>query len=142
MIKPNIDEIRMLTGKACDHLEDMVEAAKEVHGKGVDVVAVSLGGDGSFVVCDEGIFRAEVPKIGVRRFHDRRICPGHQRRPFSKGDTQESQRHFGGGSAERGDRILCKGRYGTDPASDKDHRTLIKEERKWENSLIRPSCRK
>ena len=63
MIKPNIDEIRMLTGKVCDHLEDMVEAAKEVHGKGVDIVAVSLGGDGSFVVCDEGIFRAEVPKI-------------------------------------------------------------------------------
>ena len=31
MIKPNIDEIRMLTGKACDHLEDMVEAAKEVY---------------------------------------------------------------------------------------------------------------
>ena len=113
MIKPNIDEIRMLTGKACDHLEDMVEAAdrRGEHG-------------------------------GVRRFHDRRICPGHQRRPFSKGDTQESQRHFGGGSAERGDGILCKGRYGTDPASDKDHRTLIKEERKWENSLIRPSCRK
>ena len=63
MIKPNIDEIRMLTGKKCDHLEDMVEAAKEVHRNGVDIVAVSLGGDGSFVVCGEGIFRAEVPKI-------------------------------------------------------------------------------
>ena len=57
------DEIRMLTGKSCDHMEDMIEAAKEIHKKGVDIVAVSLGGDGSFVVCDEGIFRAEVPKI-------------------------------------------------------------------------------
>lgn len=63
MIKPNIDEIRMLTGKTCDHLEDMVEAAKQVHSGGVDIVAVSLGADGSFVVCDEGIFRAQVPKI-------------------------------------------------------------------------------
>lgn len=63
MIKPNIDEIRMLTGKHCDHLEDMVEAAKQVHSQGVDIVAVSLGGDGSFVVCNEGIFRAQVPKI-------------------------------------------------------------------------------
>lgn len=63
MIKPNIDEIRMLTGKACDNLSDMVEAAKEIHEKGVEIVAVSLGGDGSFVVCDEGAFRAEVPKI-------------------------------------------------------------------------------
>lgn len=63
MIKPNIDEIRMLTGKACDNLEEMVEAAKLIHQNGVEIVAVSLGGDGSFVVCDEGIFRAEVPKI-------------------------------------------------------------------------------
>nr|WP_294495479.1 1-phosphofructokinase [uncultured Mediterraneibacter sp.] len=63
MIKPNIDEIRMLTGKSCNHLNDMVEAAREIHRNGVGIVAVSLGGDGSFVVCDEGIFRAEVPKI-------------------------------------------------------------------------------
>lgn len=46
MIKPNIDEIRMLTGKRCDHMEDIIEAAKAVHEKGVEVVAVSLGADG------------------------------------------------------------------------------------------------
>lgn len=63
MIKPNIDEIRMLTGKTCDDLDEMIEAAKLIHENGVEIVAVSLGGDGSFVVCDEGIFRAEVPKI-------------------------------------------------------------------------------
>lgn len=63
MIKPNIDEIRMLTGKTCDNLEEMIEAAKLIHENGVEIVAVSLGGDGSFVVCDEGVFRAEVPKI-------------------------------------------------------------------------------
>ena len=40
MIKPNIDEIRMLTGKSCDNFQDMVDA-----------------------VCDDGIFRARVPKI-------------------------------------------------------------------------------
>ena len=63
MIKPNIDEIRMLTGKTCDNFEDMLAAAREVHKKGVDIVAVSLGGYGSFVVSDEGTFRARVPKI-------------------------------------------------------------------------------
>ncbi|HIX64059.1 MAG TPA: 1-phosphofructokinase [Candidatus Mediterraneibacter colneyensis] len=63
MIKPNIDEIRMLTGKGCDRLDEMVEAAREIHRNGVEIVAVSLGGDGSFVVCDEGVFRAEVPRI-------------------------------------------------------------------------------
>lgn len=63
MVKPNIDEIRMLTGKHCDHIEDIIEAAKAVHEKGVEVVAVSLGADGSLVVSDEGVFRAVVPKI-------------------------------------------------------------------------------
>ena len=63
MIKPNIDEIRMITGKHCDDIQDIINAAKEIHAKGVEIVAVSLGGDGSIVVGDEGIFRARVPKI-------------------------------------------------------------------------------
>lgn len=65
MIKPNIDEIRMLTGKTCDNMEDMIEAAEEIHRRGVEVVAVSLGGEGSFLVCDEGIYQAKVPKINA-----------------------------------------------------------------------------
>lgn len=63
MIKPNGDEIKMLTGRKVNRMEDLVEAAREVHSRGIPVVAVSLGADGSFVVCDEGIFRARVPKI-------------------------------------------------------------------------------
>ena len=31
----------------------MVDAAKQIHADGVEIVAVSLGGDGSFVVCDD-----------------------------------------------------------------------------------------
>lgn len=63
MIKPNLDEIRMLTGKQCERMEDMVAAAKEIHQNGVEIVAVSLGQEGSFVVSGEGTFRAKVPKI-------------------------------------------------------------------------------
>lgn len=63
MIKPNLDEIRMLTGNNCDSLDDMVEAAKKIHSQGVEIVAVSLGAEGSFVVCDSGVYRARVPKI-------------------------------------------------------------------------------
>ena len=63
MIKPNLDEIRMLTGTACESLEEMIEAAKEIHKSGVEIVAVSLGAEGSFVVCDQGIYQAKVPKI-------------------------------------------------------------------------------
>lgn len=63
MIKPNIDEIRMLTGSNCDDLDEIITAAEQIHQNGVEVVAVSLGGDGSIVVSDEGVYRAIVPKI-------------------------------------------------------------------------------
>lgn len=63
LIKPNIDEIRMLTGKSCDDIQEIIEAAKAIHQKGVKIVAVSLGADGSLAVGDEGVFRAKVPRI-------------------------------------------------------------------------------
>jgi tagatose 6-phosphate kinase len=63
MIKPNQDEIKMLTGKACDSLEDIMEAATKLHKTGIEIVAVSLGGDGCIVACKDGIYRGIVPKI-------------------------------------------------------------------------------
>lgn len=63
MIKPNIDEIRMLTGKRCDDISEIIEAARAIHERSVKIVAVSLGADGSLAVGDDGIFRARVPKI-------------------------------------------------------------------------------
>lgn len=63
MIKPNLDEIRTLTGNCCTSIEEMAGAAKEIHKRGVAIVAVSLGSEGSFVVCDAGVYRAWVPKI-------------------------------------------------------------------------------
>ena len=53
----------MLTGKQCDNMQDIMEAAKAIHAKGVEIVVVSLGAEGSLAVGDEGIFRAVVPKI-------------------------------------------------------------------------------
>lgn len=63
MIKPNIDEIGMLTGKTCNRFDDMLDAARRVQAGGIELVAVSLGDEGAFVVSDEGVFRARVPKI-------------------------------------------------------------------------------
>lgn len=65
MIKPNIDEIRMLTGKKCNEIGEIIEAAKLIHQKGIEVVAVSLGADGSLVVCESGVYRAIVPRINA-----------------------------------------------------------------------------
>ena len=68
MIKPNIDEIAMLTGRkisvsAPDFYETVVAAAKQVHEKGVSIVVVSLGADGSIMVCPDGVYRAIVPRV-------------------------------------------------------------------------------
>ena len=63
MVKPNIDEIRMLTGSHCDTREELVEAAQKIHRAGIEVVVISSGGEGSVLVCDNGVYRAVVPKI-------------------------------------------------------------------------------
>lgn len=65
MIKPNIDEIRMLTDKPCSDLGEIVRAAKEIHQRGVEVVVVSLGSDGALCACVDGVYRAAVPKINA-----------------------------------------------------------------------------
>lgn len=63
MIKPNIDEIRALTGKTMDSRDDLLQAAQDLHETGVEIVAISLGADGSLVSCKEGVFDVKVPKI-------------------------------------------------------------------------------
>ena len=63
MIKPNIDEIRMLTGSHCDDQNEMIAAAESIQKSGVEIVVISLGGDGSIAVCEDGVYRAIVPKI-------------------------------------------------------------------------------
>lgn len=63
MVKPNIDEIRMLTGSRCDSHEELIDAAKKIYEAGVEVVVISLGADGSVLVCEEGVFQAIVPRI-------------------------------------------------------------------------------
>ena len=63
MIKPNLDEIKLLTGEDMLGMEDIVQAAVRIHKSGVEIVNVTLGGDGAIVACREGIYRAVVPKL-------------------------------------------------------------------------------
>lgn len=65
MIKPNLDEIRMLTGKECTDPDEILDAAKVLHGRGIEIVTVSLGGEGALVVSGEGAYRARVPRINA-----------------------------------------------------------------------------
>ncbi len=63
LIKPNIDEICMLTGKYDTDESALANAAEKIHQQGVGIVVISLGEKGALVVSDEGVFRAEVPAI-------------------------------------------------------------------------------
>lgn len=63
MIKPNIDEIRMLTNSPMNTQEELLQAAEELHKKGVEIVVISLGAQGSVVSCQEGVYEVKVPKI-------------------------------------------------------------------------------
>lgn len=65
MIKPNIDEIGQLVGKKLNpgNREEIYGAADELHEMGIPVVVISLGASGSLMSCQEGVFRAQVPKV-------------------------------------------------------------------------------
>lgn len=63
MIKPNIDEIRMLTGKTISDREALIAAGTWLQKSGIERVVISLGADGSLMFVDEGVYQAIVPKI-------------------------------------------------------------------------------
>lgn len=63
LIKPNIDEIRQLTGRSMETREELLQAAEELHDAGIAVVVISLGGDGSLISSREGVFEAKVPAL-------------------------------------------------------------------------------
>ena len=65
MIKPNMDEIRALTGKAMNSQEELIDAAVSIHKSGIEVVMITCGGEGSLTVCPEGIYKASIPKINA-----------------------------------------------------------------------------
>lgn len=63
MIKPNIDEIRLLTGKQIIDRDELIEAGMELQKSGIERVVISLGADGSLMFVEEGVYQAIVPKI-------------------------------------------------------------------------------
>lgn len=67
LIKPNLDELSLLCGRKVGlDLDDLLNAMDSLDKFGIDVIAVSLGGDGSIVKCAEGVFRARPPQVNVK----------------------------------------------------------------------------
>ncbi len=67
LIKPNLGELSSLVGRevACDEA-DILLALDALEPYGVEVIAVSLGSEGSILKCPEGIYRALPPPVRVR----------------------------------------------------------------------------
>lgn len=63
LIKPNQDEIAQLLGRKTDREKEMIEAAVELHRRGIPYVILSLGSKGALAVCEDGIFRAVPPTV-------------------------------------------------------------------------------
>ena len=63
LITPNETEAGMLTGIQVKDEGNPLEAAKKLKGKGVDVVVITMGSRGAFVLSDEYIGMVDAPKV-------------------------------------------------------------------------------
>ena len=66
LIKPNLHELRELTGEPLNGLSDIDRAARSLVGQGVGVVAVSMGGEGAFITDGRVSLRAPRVDVAVR----------------------------------------------------------------------------
>ncbi len=65
MIKPNEDEIKQICNVDINSREDLIATARTLQKTGIEIVAISLGGDGVLVVTDDGVYQGEIPLIKV-----------------------------------------------------------------------------
>ncbi|GAA4865771.1 1-phosphofructokinase [Actinomycetospora straminea] len=67
LVKPNVAELAELVGHPLPRLADVLAAAADLRGGGIDTVLVSLGAAGAVVVAPEGTWHtASVPVTAVR----------------------------------------------------------------------------
>lgn len=62
LVKPNIAELEGIFGVSIKGEEEIIKYATELHKKGAQNVVVSCGKDGAWLVCCEGVFKADSPK--------------------------------------------------------------------------------
>ena len=65
MIKPNASELEAIVGKELVTESDVLQAAQELHQRGVDIVCVTLGGDGCIAVTNDDVYRLTAPTIEI-----------------------------------------------------------------------------
>ncbi len=65
VIKPNQDEIASLFGREIRDRKEALASAKELYGRGIPYVLISLGGEGAVLICKEGTYHALPPRVEV-----------------------------------------------------------------------------
>lgn len=65
IIKPNKEELEQLLGRRLETQADMVCAGRELNKMGVELVAISLGGDGALLVTEKNAVCVHVPEVRV-----------------------------------------------------------------------------
>ena len=66
LIKPNRYELEMLTGRSLPTIEELLSAAEEIIAGGVEIVAVSMGGEGALICGGGEAYLAHGVKIDVK----------------------------------------------------------------------------
>lgn len=66
LIKPNRYELELLTGRKLDTLDALLDAARGCIADGVEVVAVSMGGEGALILRGDEILRTPGLKVEVK----------------------------------------------------------------------------
>jgi 1-phosphofructokinase len=66
LIKPNADELAVLTGRTLPTVGAVLDAAHELLARGIGTVVVSLGADGALLVDGSGAWHATTPPVTPR----------------------------------------------------------------------------
>lgn len=62
-IKPNIDELKVITGESINNDNDIIKIIDKIHCSGVEFIFVSLGSEGALIGYKGKKYRVYVPKI-------------------------------------------------------------------------------
>lgn len=65
LIKPNQDELSQICGRDIETEDEIIAAIESLSSYNIDIIAVSLGGDGSIIKTPEGIYRVKSPEVAV-----------------------------------------------------------------------------
>ena len=62
LVKPNRRELEVWTGRSLHTVEEVIEAAEQLHSHGIENVIISMGEKGSVWLNSEGVLQAQPPR--------------------------------------------------------------------------------